>query len=158
RHHSLISDLRRRAAACYHPPPTWLHISRGRVRRGGRDSGFRRNSPTSGGLRLWRGAIHARCCNSFMGQPSFGETRLRRLLMRRLWYCILFAALIVVGCRAIPSRPTVPEAHEVRVGQLVLHSDFDLPADHRLVRELVEERDEIFRTLGLTATNETIDV
>ena len=48
--------------------------------------------------------------------------------------------------------------YQTPVGQLVFHSDFPLPADHRLVRELTAERDDVNRTLGLAPSNEPIDV
>jgi Protein of unknown function (DUF1570) len=71
---------------------------------------------------------------------------------------ILFLLLVAIGCRGLPQRSPLPAAHEVTVGQLVFHSDFDLPADHRLVRELVQEREDISNTLGLTCSNEPINV
>jgi hypothetical protein len=46
----------------------------------------------------------------------------------------------------------------VPVEQLVFHSDFDLPSDHRLVRELTSERDDVYRTLGLPPSTEPIHV
>ena len=55
-------------------------------------------------------------------------------------------------------RMALPEAHELAVGQLVFHSDFELPRDHRLVRDLVEERDNICNTLGMPSTEEPIEV
>jgi hypothetical protein len=46
----------------------------------------------------------------------------------------------------------------MRVGQLHIHSDFKLPENHRIIRELVGERENISHTLGLPAVNEVIDV
>jgi hypothetical protein len=46
----------------------------------------------------------------------------------------------------------------MRVGQLEFRSNFELPRDHRLVRELTAERDDICNTLGLPAGNEVITV
>jgi hypothetical protein len=57
-----------------------------------------------------------------------------------------------------PLSAPMPEARLLKAGQLVFHSDFDLPADHRLVRELVLERDDIYGTLGLEPTSEPIDI
>jgi uncharacterized protein DUF1570 len=87
------------------------------------------------------------------------------------WMLILFAApLLFTSCRGIPqpmarSSPVkaayasrLPDAYQLPVGQLVFHSDFQLPADHRLVRELAMERDDVNNTLGLTPSNEPIDV
>jgi hypothetical protein len=78
--------------------------------------------------------------------------------MRGLRIALLLSLLSLANCRGLPPRATLPEAHELKVGQLVFHSDFDLPADHRLVRELVEERETIYSTLGLTSTKEPIEV
>jgi hypothetical protein len=58
----------------------------------------------------------------------------------------------------VPQRAPLPAAHEFRVGQLVFHTDFELAPDHRLVRELVEERDYICATLGIPSTKEPIKV
>jgi hypothetical protein len=62
------------------------------------------------------------------------------------------------GCRGLPQPAALPDAHHMRVGQLQFHSDFKLDKDHRIVRDLVAEREVIGRTLGLPAGNEVIDV
>jgi hypothetical protein len=83
---------------------------------------------------------------------------------------LLTVSLLVGGCRGLPQpmafAPQVkgppssrlPDAFTTPVGQLVFHSDFPLPADHRLVRELTTERDYVNQTLGLLGSNEPIDV
>ena len=59
------------------------------------------------------------------------------------------------GCRgSAAARRRCPMRTSCRVGQLVFHSDFELPSDHRLVRELTAERDDICHTLGLPSSNE----
>src|SRR3954451_14415012 len=58
----------------------------------------------------------------------------------------------------IPQSMRLPDTHQVTVGQLVFHSDFELSADHRLLRQLRAERDDICRTTGLTSSNESIHV
>lgn len=82
----------------------------------------------------------------------------------RAWLFLITLLALPSGCLSVP-RPTdppavvrLPDAHQLPVGQLVFHCDFDLPADHRLVRELVQERDDVCRTLGLPYSNEPIDV
>jgi hypothetical protein len=70
----------------------------------------------------------------------------------------VFLMLLLVGCRGIPRPMALPDAHQVPVGQLVFHSDFELPHDHRLVRELTQERDDVYGTLGLPSSNEPIEV
>jgi hypothetical protein len=52
----------------------------------------------------------------------------------------------------------LPDAHHMRVGQLEFRSNFEIPEDHRLVRELTAERDDVCRTLGLPSGNEVIRV
>jgi hypothetical protein len=85
--------------------------------------------------------------------------------MRHWWARLIIAQLLVgAGCRSLhqqlplPQSMKLPDAHQVPVGQLVFHTDFELPADHRLVRELTAERDDVCRTLGLPSSNEPIEV
>src|SRR3954466_3653498 len=90
--------------------------------------------------------------------------------MRWKFIVILLPFLAVAGCRTfsqpmnlppqvkIPLTMRLPDKHELKAGQLVFHSDFELSADHRLVRELVAERDEVYRTTGLPSSNEAINV
>ena len=69
---------------------------------------------------------------------------------------MLLATLI--GCRGLPQPATTPTTHKLRVGQLLITSDFVLTSDHRLVRELTAEREDVSRTLGLPLTDEPIEV
>jgi len=62
------------------------------------------------------------------------------------------------GCRGLPQPAALPDAHHMRVGQLQIHSDFELKKDHRIVRDLVAEREVISSTLGLPAGSEVIEV
>jgi hypothetical protein len=55
---------------------------------------------------------------------------------------------------ALPPRPGDP----ITRGQLVLHADFRLPQEHRLIDELVAERDLIAERLSLPVTSEPIHV
>jgi hypothetical protein len=86
-------------------------------------------------------------------------------------YLALFAALLptVVGCLALGNREKAdgirPQgdaaaylADPLARGQLVLHADFRLPADHRLIDELVAERDWIGERLALSPSNEPIHI
>jgi hypothetical protein len=88
--------------------------------------------------------------------------RFRGQVLRPNLCCAILLGLLAIqlGCRGfgLSPRAALPEAHVLKVGQLVFHSDFDLPKDHRLVRDLVEERENIYGTLGLTSTNEPIDI
>src|SRR5262245_601962 len=75
------------------------------------------------------------------------------------WKPIVFILLLLIaGCHGLPQPMRLPDAHQVPIGQLVFHSDFDLPADHRLIRELTQERDDVCHTLGIPASNEPIEV
>jgi hypothetical protein len=67
-------------------------------------------------------------------------------------------AALIAGCRGLPRAGALPDAHHLRVGQLHIHSDFELTEDNRILRDLTAERDEICRTLGLPCGNEVIDV
>jgi hypothetical protein len=86
------------------------------------------------------------------------------------WMPILLAVqLLCAGCRGLPQPITLPppvndalcklpDGYQTPTGQLVFHSNFPLPADHRLVRELTAERDYVNQTLGLASSKEPIDV
>src|SRR5437868_5363696 len=90
--------------------------------------------------------------------------------MRWTFALLVVQLLAITGCHSLPQTMNLPqqvklpqtmrlpEAHQVAIGQLVFHSDFELPADHRLVRELIAERDDVYRTTGLPGSNEPIDV
>ena len=69
---------------------------------------------------------------------------------------MLLATLI--GCRGLPQPASAPTTHKLRVGQLLITSDFVLTSEHRLVRELTAEREDVGRTLGLPLTDEPIEV
>jgi hypothetical protein len=71
---------------------------------------------------------------------------------------VVVTAVALAGCRGLPWVGVLPTAHEVPAEQLVFHSDFDLSNDHRLVRELTAERDDIYQPLGLPPSTEPIDV
>jgi len=74
---------------------------------------------------------------------------------------LLLLLAATASCRSLPFArlakplPTdAPTAHE----QLRFDCDFPLPAEHRLVRELQAERDDVYATLGLPASDEAIFV
>jgi hypothetical protein len=75
-------------------------------------------------------------------------------------YLVVLVAWVVVsgGCRGLPQLAPLPTAHEVPIQQLVFHCDFELPDDHRLVRELTAERDPLYHELGLPPSNEPVHV
>ena len=75
---------------------------------------------------------------------------------------VAITGLVVVcgSCRLLPvpkSAALAPE-NKMTAGQLEFRSDFPLAKDHRLVRELTAEREDVHHTLGLPYTNEPIHV
>jgi hypothetical protein len=64
----------------------------------------------------------------------------------------------LAGCRGLPQPAALPDLHVFRVGQLEFRSNFELSRDHRLVRELTAERDDICNALGLPTSDEVITV
>jgi hypothetical protein len=78
--------------------------------------------------------------------------------MRRHRRIVMIILLLAGGCRGLPQRPSLPPAHEESGNQLVFHCDFELPPQHRLVRELNDERQLISSTLALPPSDERIDV
>jgi hypothetical protein len=66
--------------------------------------------------------------------------------------------VVLTGCHGLLRSAALPTGHEVPAEQLVFHSDFDLPTNHRLVRELTAERDDIYQALDLPPSTEPIDV
>jgi hypothetical protein len=82
--------------------------------------------------------------------------------MRGIITSLLVVLLLAAGCRGLLQRglppSDLPIAHHVRVEQLVIHSDFEVPREHRLVRELVAERDDVCQTLELPPSEEFIEV
>jgi hypothetical protein len=66
---------------------------------------------------------------------------------------------VVVGCAALWVQPVLrPEQFTVVRGQLVFHSDFPLPANHRLLEELTARRTDLEERLGLPRSDEPIHV
>jgi hypothetical protein len=80
--------------------------------------------------------------------------------MRWSRFAVFVAICMLAGCRGLLHAPLapLPSGHQTPVGQLVFYSDFQLPADHRLVRELAEEREYVSNTLGLVPTTEAINI
>ncbi len=79
---------------------------------------------------------------------------------------------LVAGCAHLASAPTwdaglpralagpaaagLPSRTELQAGQLVIHADFPLAGQHRLVRELDGMRTEVSQTLGLPISDEPV--
>lgn len=62
------------------------------------------------------------------------------------------------GCTTTPNEPSLPIRNSLVNDELVIHSNFELPADHRLVEDLVVRRREISNLLGIPPSETPIDV
>jgi hypothetical protein len=90
-----------------------------------------------------------------------GKKQLGDHFMRGHWRNILGMAFFlgVAGC-AVPwaSRLTLPDRSTLVRGQLAIHSDYSLPAHHRLFDEIIALRGDMAKQLWLPTSDETIDV
>ncbi len=83
-----------------------------------------------------------------------------------LSFTILLAVLAVpAGCTGLPKVPALPEVqftlpnrHTIVREQLMIHTDFSLTPQHRLVDELAARRHDLNRRLGLPVSDELIHV
>ncbi len=67
--------------------------------------------------------------------------------------------LCLAGCAWVGTeRASLPELNTVARGQLVFHSDFALPSNHRLLEELTARRSDLEERLGLPLSDEPIHV
>ena len=72
--------------------------------------------------------------------------------MRMAAWLLLGIALVWSGCASLrTSRPELPARNAVRLDQLVIHSNFELPKQHRLLEEVDALRWDVIAKLGLTA-------
>lgn len=73
--------------------------------------------------------------------------------------CFLLAVLSICGCAGpLAGRLALPEQNTLVRDQLVIHSDFELAAHHRLIEELTVQRADLCRRLSLPHSDEPIDV
>jgi hypothetical protein len=70
----------------------------------------------------------------------------------------IILVLMLGGCRGLPHRSALPDVHELRVGQLLIRSSFELSQDDPMVRALVSEREAVCRTLALPPSERLIEV
>jgi hypothetical protein len=69
------------------------------------------------------------------------------------------AGILAAGCvQPLSSRLTLPDAHTLVRDQLVFHSQFPLPAHHRLLEELAARRVDLSQSLMLPVSDEPIHV
>lgn len=71
---------------------------------------------------------------------------------------LLSVSLLLSGCAAVRSAPSLPQDLSVVRDQLVVYSDFNLPKRHRLVEELVALRSDIASRLDVPVSDEPIHV
>ena len=66
---------------------------------------------------------------------------------------------LALGCASVaPIVPVLPVDHATTVEQLAIHSDFQLPPQHRLLEDLRLERGEVYGKLNLPPSDEPIYV
>jgi hypothetical protein len=74
----------------------------------------------------------------------------------------MFGAIAaLLGCAAIDSKipaPTLPSGEQIELEQLIVHSNFELPAQHRLLQELDAQRVDLSSKLSLPISDEPIHV
>jgi hypothetical protein len=90
-------------------------------------------------------------------EPSRIVVRLTRF-SRRTWLSGL-AATALAGCTALERRLAVlPERNSRTLDQLVIHSDWELPSQHRLLDDLRLLRSDVLQTLALPPSDEPIHI
>lgn len=84
----------------------------------------------------------------------------RASALTRLLFCLLpFAVCLFSGCASLTRQPnTLPSKHTLVLDPLVVYSDFALPPHHRLLEELVLERNELLSKLQLPKSEEPVNV
>ncbi|HEX3999315.1 MAG TPA: DUF1570 domain-containing protein [Pirellulales bacterium] len=79
--------------------------------------------------------------------------------MRTAASWLLLFAVALSGCASLRAdRPELPARNAVRLDQLVIHSNFELPKHHRLLEEVQALRWDIVSKLDLTPSDEPIHV
>ena len=80
-------------------------------------------------------------------------------MRRAIWVVTLVIACASLGCTRFTSRPSVlPAGHTLVLDPLVVYSDFTLPPHHRLLEELVLERNDLLTKLQLPKSEEPVNV
>lgn len=70
----------------------------------------------------------------------------------------MLTAMVTAGCSLTTPRTGLPGKQQLARDQLLIHSDFDLPKNHRLLDELTARRHDIARTLAIPTSDEPINV
>lgn len=71
---------------------------------------------------------------------------------------LVFAGSAATGCARSVGGSTLPGQQRIIRDQLVIHSDFHLPQNHRLIEELVSRRRDISELLEIPTSDEPINV
>lgn len=88
--------------------------------------------------------------------PLRGESSWRLHVNRWLWAgCVI---VLLSGCLFVRNAPVLPSKNNTNRGQLIIHSDFDLPDRHRLLEELNLVRQDVHRKLAVTPSDEPVHV
>ena len=93
--------------------------------------------------------------------PSRGQKRIVDVPARAsriLIVGILFGCAIFAGCAINNNRTGLPSSQQIVRDQLVIHSDFHLPRQHRLLDELTARRHDIGDLLKIPQSDEPINV
>jgi hypothetical protein len=79
--------------------------------------------------------------------------------MRAIGWLLIGACLAWCGCTAWHGlRAELPARDTVQLDQLVIHSNFEIPANHRLLQEVNALRSDVSAKLGLPMSDEPIHV
>ena len=74
---------------------------------------------------------------------------------------VLLCATMLAGCqmwRSAAPPPPVPQDDTLKLGELVITSDFPLPVEHRLLSEIKLLREDVSQTFRMPPSNEPIQV
>ncbi len=111
-------------------------------------------------------AIVSRCSKNPMSPSvvtpptlTIAEARFRPRPRPRWVLLLLGCSTVVLGCSTVwRPRTTLPLRNATNRGQLVIHSNTELPEHHRLLDELVVQRGDVSQQLGLPTSDEPIHV
>jgi hypothetical protein len=71
---------------------------------------------------------------------------------------LTFVTILLTGCASQASRLELPSQERLVRDQLVIHSDFRLPRQHRLLDELAARRNDVSELLEIPTSDEPINV
>tara|TARA_Y100001978_G_scaffold103897_1_gene92899 strand:- start:287 stop:1153 length:867 start_codon:yes stop_codon:yes gene_type:complete len=89
------------------------------------------------------------------------STDFKKIMARMQWDKLLLicaGSVAVMGCRLYKPPSQLPVASSIVLDELVIYSDFQLPENHRLLRDLEAMRERLTTTLALRPSNAPIEV